>query len=260
MILPPRWIERIAAGFMQLLVEGVSKTFGNHRVLDGVDLRFDAVQTLVLIGPSGGGKSTLLRILAGLEYPDPAGFRVQIDGEPIVYREDALARHRRTVGTVFQAYNLFPHLSALQNVTLPLEKVHRLPPAEARETALATLRRFRLADHAHKRPAELSGGQRQRVAIARAIAIKPRLLFFDEPTSALDPEMTGGVLEVIEELRDEGRDFVLVTHEMGFARRVADQVALLADGRIVEAGPAAQVFDAPAHEVSRNFFARVLRY
>ena len=246
---------------MQLLVEGVSKTFGSLRVLDGVSLRFDAVQTLVLIGPSGGGKSTLLRILAGLEYPDPSvPYRVEIDGEAIVYREDALARHRRTVGTVFQAYNLFPHLSALQNVTLPLEKVHRLPAAEARETALASLRRFRLAEHAHKRPAELSGGQCQRVAIARAIAIKPRLLFFDEPTSALDPEMTAGVLEVIEELRDEGRDFVLITHEMGFARRVADQVALLADGRIIEAGPAAQVFAAPAQEISRNFFARVLKY
>ena len=246
---------------MQLLVEGVSKTFGNHRVLDGVTLRFDAVQTLVLIGPSGGGKSTLLRVLAGLEYPDPGNaYRVEIDGEPVVYREDALARHRRAVGTVFQAYNLFPHLSALQNVTLPLEKVHRLSAAEARETALASLRRFRLAEHAHKRPAELSGGQCQRVAIARAIAIKPRLLFFDEPTSALDPEMTAGVLEVIEELRDEGRDFVLITHEMGFARRVADQVALLADGRIMEAGPAAQVFDAPVQEISRNFFARVLKY
>ena len=246
---------------MKLLVEGLSKTFGNHRVLDGLALHFDAVQTLVLIGPSGGGKSTLLRILAGLEYPDRTGaYRVEIDGEPIVYREDALARHRRTVGTVFQAYNLFPHLSALRNVTLPLEKVHRLSAAEARDTALAALRRFRLAEHAHKRPAELSGGQRQRVAIARAIASKPKLLFFDEPTSALDPEMTAGVLEVIEELRDEGRDFVLVTHEMGFARRVTDQVALLAEGRIIESGPAAQVFDAPAQEASRNFFARVLKY
>ncbi|MBE7212325.1 MAG: amino acid ABC transporter ATP-binding protein, partial [Gluconacetobacter diazotrophicus] len=157
-------------------------------------------------------------------------------------------------------YNLFPHLSALQNVTLPLEKVHGLAPQDARDAAQAALRRFRLETHAHKRPAELSGGQRQRVAIARAIAIKPRLLFFDEPTSALDPEMTGGVLETIEELRAEGRDFVLVTHEMGFARRVADQVALLAEGRIVEAGPAAQVFDAPRAEASRQFFAKVLRY
>ena len=245
---------------MKLHVENVSKTFGTHRVLDAISMRFEAVQTLVVIGPSGGGKSTLLRVLAGLEYPDDETARVVIDGDPVVFREKELVRHRRTVGTVFQAYNLFPHLTALGNVTLPLEKVHGLSREEARETALRTLTRFRLDAHAHKKPAELSGGQRQRVAIARAIAIKPRLLFFDEPTSALDPEMTAGVLEVIEELRDEGRDFVLVTHEMGFARRVADQVALLAEGRIVESGPAARVFDAPAHEVSRRFFAKVLKY
>ena len=250
---------------MRLHVANVSKTFGENRVLDGITLGFDEVQSLVLIGPSGGGKSTFLRILAGLEYPDsgtngtdaPA---VSIDGQPVVYEERALMAHRRTIGTVFQAFNLFPHLTALENVTLPLEKVHGVPAAEARATAMAALERFRLAKHAAKRPAELSGGQRQRIAIARAVAIKPRLLFFDEPTSALDPEMTGEVLGLIEELKDEGRDFVLVTHEMGFARRVADQVALLADGRIVESGPAARVFDAPTHEVSRGFFAKVLRY
>ena len=245
---------------MKLQVENVTKTFGDHRVLDGITMHFEAVQTLVLIGPSGGGKSTFLRVLAGLEYPDHADCRVVIDDDPVVFNERELARHRRTVGTVFQAYNLFPHLTALQNVTLPLEKVHGLTRDQARDTAMQHLTRFRLGEHTHKRPAELSGGQRQRVAIARAIAIKPRLLFFDEPTSALDPEMTGGVLEVIEELRDEGRDFVLVTHEMGFARRVADQVALLADGRIVESGPSAQVFDAPQHEVSRRFFEKVLKY
>ncbi len=245
---------------MKLQVENISKSFGGHRVLQSVSLHFDEVQTLALIGPSGGGKSTLLRILAGLEYPDETGGSVVIDDEPVIYREDALARHRRTIGTVFQAYNLFPHLTALQNVTLPLEKVHGLGKADARETALQTLTRFRLAQHAHKKPAELSGGQRQRVAIARAVAIKPRLLFFDEPTSALDPEMTGGVLELIEELREEGRDFILVTHEMGFARRVADQVAVLAEGTIVEAGASARIFAAPAHEISRRFFAKVLNY
>ena len=223
-------------------------------------MQFAAVQTLVLIGPSGGGKSTFLRILAGLEYPDAESGEVVIDDQPVIYRERELARHRRTIGTVFQAYNLFPHLTALQNVTLPLEKVHGQSRAEATHTAMEALTRFRLDQHTHKKPAELSGGQRQRVAIARAIAIKPRLLFFDEPTSALDPEMTGGVLETIEELRDEGRDFVLVTHEMGFARRVADQVALLAEGRIAEFGPAAQVFDEPRNEVSRRFFDKVLKY
>ena len=245
---------------MKLHVENVVKTFGSHRVLDGISMRFAAVQTLVLIGPSGGGKSTFLRILAGLEHPDPESGEVVIDDHPVVYRERELARHRRTIGTVFQAYNLFPHLTALQNVTLPLEKVHGQSRAQATRTAMEALTRFRLDQHTHKKPAELSGGQRQRVAIARAIAVKPRLLFFDEPTSALDPEMTGGVLETIEQLRDEGRDFVLVTHEMGFARRVADQVALLAEGRIAEFGPAAQVFDAPRNEVSRRFFDKVLKY
>src|SRR5204862_3624542 len=134
----------------------------------------------------------------------------------------------------------------LENLVLPLEKVHRLPPREAQSLALSTLERFHLADHAGQRPAELSGGQKQRVAIARAIAIKPRLLLFDEPTSALDPEMTAEVLDVIKELREEGRDFILVTHEMGFARQVADQVALLAEGRIFESGPVGQIFEHPA--------------
>lgn len=246
---------------MKLEVEGVSKTFAGHRVLDRIAFEFNEVQTLVLIGPSGGGKSTLLRILAGLEYPDEsAQCHVAIDGDPVVYREQALARHRRTIGTVFQAFNLFPHLTALENVTLPLTRVHGLGPAEALETAMRELTRFRLGDHCHKKPVELSGGQRQRVAIARAIAIKPRLLFFDEPTSALDPEMTSGVLDVIEELRDEGRDFILVTHEMGFARRVADQVAVLAEGRIVEAGESARIFGEPREELTRAFFAKVLKY
>ena len=245
---------------MRLHVDNVCKTFGSHRVLDGISLHFEAVQTLVLIGPSGGGKSTFLRILAGLEYPDGGSGPVSIDDEVVMYRERELARHRRTIGTVFQAYNLFPHLTALQNVTLPLEKVHGFSRQAAVDTAMQALTRFGLDQHTHKKPAELSGGQRQRVAIARAIAIKPRLLFFDEPTSALDPEMTGGVLETIELLRDEGRDFVLVTHEMGFARRVADQVALLADGKITEFGPAVQVFDAPQQEASRRFFDKVLKY
>ena len=246
---------------MKLDVEAISKTFGTHRVLDRISMKFEEVQSLALIGPSGGGKSTLLRILAGLEYPDAgAESHVAIDDQRVSYQEEALARHRRTIGTVFQAYNLFPHLTALQNVTLPLERVHGISRPQARETAMAALTRFRLGPHAHKKPGQLSGGQCQRVAIARSIAIKPRLLFFDEPTSALDPEMTSGVLDVIEELRNEGRDFVLVTHEMGFARRVADQVAVLAEGRIVESGASAQVFGEPQEEVSRQFFAKVLKY
>ena len=227
-------------------------------MLDDVSLRFDDVHSLVLIGPSGGGKSTLLRVMAGLLNPEEGS--LEINDEPVNFDEVSLRRHRRTIGVVFQSYNLFPHLTALENITLPLEKVHAIPPAEARETAMEALRRFRLENHATKRPAELSGGQQQRIAIARAIAIKPRLLLFDEPTSALDPEMTGEVLDVIEEFKEEGRDFVLVTHEMGFAKIVADQIAFLADGKIVESGPGAQIFDSPKSTQCRDFLARILKY
>ncbi len=243
---------------MRLQLSNVSKSFGSHRVLDAITADFGELRTLAFIGPSGGGKSTLLRILAGLETPDSG--TIEFDGQAIDFRDEPLRQHTRALGIVFQSFNLFPHLTALENITLPLEKVHALSRDEARATALAALRRFRLEDHAHKRPAELSGGQKQRVAIARAIAIKPRLLFFDEPTSALDPEMTAEVLDVIGELKDEGRDFVLVTHEMGFARHVADRVAFLAEGRIVEQAPSAELFAAPASELCRSFLKRVLKY
>jgi polar amino acid transport system ATP-binding protein len=185
-------------------------------VLDGLDLETGDIQALVLVGPSGGGKSTLLRILAGLDVPT-AG-TVAFDGEPLPRSEEGLISYRRTVGTVFQAYNLFPH-----RLREPLE-------------------RFGLAAHAHKRPAELSGGQKQRVAILRALVVKPRRLFLDEPTSALDPDMTGEVLDMIGELKATGTQFVLVTHEMGFARHVADEIAFIADG------------DCPALAAPERFF------
>jgi polar amino acid transport system ATP-binding protein len=243
---------------MKLRLDQVSKKFDGLPALETVSLALEKVRTLVLLGPSGGGKSTLLRIIAGLEYPDSGS--VEINGEPVRFEEDLLLQHRRTIGTVFQAFNLFPHLTALRNITLPLEKVHGQRPEQAEEIARQLLARFRLEAHAEKRPAELSGGQRQRVAIARAVSIKPRLLLLDEPTSALDPEMTAEVLDMIEELRDEGRDFILVTHEMGFARHVADQVALVAEGRIVEAGPVEEVFGHPRFPQSRDFLAKVLKY
>jgi len=243
---------------VKLGLRQISKKFDRQPVLNDVSLSLEKVRTLALIGPSGGGKSTLLRIIAGLEHPD-AG-TVEINEERVVFEEASLQRHRRTIGTVFQAFNLFPHLTARQNITLPLEKVHNVPAAEAEETARRLLARFRLEDHAQKKPAELSGGQRQRVAIARAISIKPRLLLFDEPTSALDPEMTAEVLDMIKELREEGRDFILVTHEMGFARQVADQAVFLAEGRIIEAGPVGPLFDAPSAPQTRDFLARVLKY
>jgi polar amino acid transport system ATP-binding protein len=243
---------------MKLRVHNVSKIFPGHRALDNVSLALDDAPTLSLIGPSGGGKSTLLRIIGGLEYPDSG--TVEIDGETVQFNEEALLRHRRGIGTVFQAFNLFPHLTALQNITLPLEKAHGHPPGESEETARQLLARFKLEKHAHKKPAEMSGGQRQRVAIARAVAIKPRLLLFDEPTSALDPEMTAEILDVIKELRDEGRSFILVTHEMGFARQLGGPVAFLAEGRIIETGPACEIFENARQPQTREFLSRILKY
>jgi polar amino acid transport system ATP-binding protein len=243
---------------MRLKVTNVSKSFLSQAVLRRVNLELEKVHTLALIGPSGGGKSTLLRIIAGLEKPDEG--RIFLDQKEIMYREKELMEHRRSIGTVFQAYNLFPHLTALQNITLPLEKVHHYIPAEARRRANEILERFQLAEHSHKPPAQLSGGQRQRVAIARAVSIKPKLLLFDEPTSALDPEMTAEVLQLIEELREEGRDIVIVTHQMGFAHRIADQIALLSGGQIAEFGPPSQVLEEPRSEATRQFLAKILKY
>ena len=243
---------------MKLRATDLCKSFGRQTVLQKVNLDMEQVHALALIGPSGGGKSTLLRIMAGLENPDSGS--LHLNDREVIYREKELMVHRRSVGTVFQAFNLFPHLTALQNITLPLEKVHQYKPPDARQAAEEILERFQLSEHSHKPPAQLSGGQRQRVAIARAISIKPKLLLFDEPTSALDPEMTAEVLEVIEELREEGRDLVLVTHQMGFAHRIADQIALLSGGQIMECGPPSQVLDNPVSDVTRQFLAKILKY
>lgn len=243
---------------MRLELEAIGKSFGAHRALDALSLLVEDARSLVLIGPSGGGKSTLLRIIGGLEAPDRG--EVTVNGRRLNFAEESLRSHRRTIGTVFQAFNLFPHLSALENISLPLEKVHHFSRADANAAARAQLERFQLEAHAGKTPAELSGGQRQRVAIARALSIRPQLLLFDEPTSALDPEMTAEVLEVIEQLRTEGRDLILVTHHMAFARRVADRVAFLADGRILESGVASQLFDTPKRPETRSFLAKVLRF
>jgi polar amino acid transport system ATP-binding protein len=242
---------------MKLELCGISKWFGAQRVLDDVHLTAEG-HALVLVGPSGGGKSTLLRVIAGLEQPDAGS--VVIDGEPVPTDEASLPGFRRKIGVVFQSFNLFPHLSALANITLPMVKVHGLSEGEAHERALSHLDRFQLAGHAHKKPAQLSGGQRQRVAIVRAVSMKPRLLLFDEPTSALDPEMTGEVLDMIAELRSEGRDLILVTHHLAFARRVADHAAFLADGKILEHGPTESLLTNPATGSCRRFLERVLRY
>jgi polar amino acid transport system ATP-binding protein len=243
---------------LKVKISNLSKAFGSHLALDRLSLELENVRSLVLIGPSGGGKTTLLRILAGLEVPD-AG-EVELDGEKMRFDEVSLRRHRRTVSVVFQAFNLFPHLTALQNITLPLEKVHGYPPEKAAALAQQLLGRFQLDAHAGKKPVALSGGQRQRVAIARAVATKPRVLFFDEPTSALDPEMTAEVLDMIQQLLEDGTDLVLVTHEMGFARVAADRLAFLAEGRIVECAATSDIFTAPQSAQCRKFLATVLKY
>ncbi len=241
---------------MELVVKGLTQAYGTTTVLDRLDLTTGDIRALVLVGPSGGGKTTLLRILAGLDLPVEGS--VSFAGKTLPRDEPGLLDYRRHVGTVFQAYNLFPHLSALDNLTLPLIHVHGLAPAAARKRVAEPLERFKLAEHAHKRPSQLSGGQKQRIAIVRALATQPERLFLDEPTSALDPEMTAEVLEMIGELKDLGTRFVLVTHEMGFARKVADEVAFVGGGKVVASGPASTMFEHCPEPRVRDFFARIL--
>jgi polar amino acid transport system ATP-binding protein len=248
---------------MKLAIHDLVQRFTDPRgsresatVLDRLELVTGDIQALVLVGPSGGGKSTLLRILAGLDVPVAGS--VAFDGVPLPRDEAALRGYRRTVGTVFQAYNLFPHLTALENLLLPLVHVHGLTEPEARERIREPLERFGLTPHVHKRPAELSGGQKQRIAILRALVVRPSRLFLDEPTSALDPEMTGEVLEMIAELKALGTQFVLVTHEMGCARRVADEIAFIADGRVAAHGTAAKFLDQTTDARLRAFLQRTL--
>lgn len=243
---------------MKITLRGLTKKFGSQTVLDAVDFEAEFSHTLALIGPSGGGKSTLLRLLAGLDAPD-AG-EILVDNKPLPPDEEHLRLHRSRTGIVFQAFNLFPHLSALGNVMLPLTEVHRLDVATARERAMDFLERFHLAEHASKQPAQLSGGQRQRVAIARALAVDPAFLLLDEPTSALDPEMTAEVLDVIAELRESGKPIILVTHEMGFARRSADRVAFIAQGGVLECAAAEEFFQHPRQPAVKQFLERILKY
>ena len=246
---------------MQLKLDSLEKRYGDQRALREIDFELGPeITSLVLIGPSGGGKSTLLRILGALEPPTSGSARVNNHENTSTSVEAELRATRRAHGYLFQSFNLFPHLSALDNITLPLEKVHGRTPREAQERAQACLARFNLQDHAHKRPAELSGGQQQRVGIARAIAHEPRLLILDEPTSALDPEMTAEVLDVITQLREAGQEIILSTHEMGFARAVADHVLFLAEGTIREHGSSEAIFASPQTEEAKRFLSKVMHY
>jgi polar amino acid transport system ATP-binding protein len=240
-----------------LEVSGVWKAFDEHPVLRGIDLRVDAHQAVVLIGASGSGKSTLLRCINGLESVD-AG-RIVLDGEVEVTdpRID-LDRVRRRIGIVFQSYNLFPHMTVLDNITLAPRKVVGVAGSQAREEAVALLDRFGLADKAAEYPDRLSGGQAQRVAIVRALAMQPELMLFDEITSALDPLLVGEVLDAVRDLKAGGLTIVMATHEMGFARDVADRVCFLHDGIVREQGPPEEMFNAPREPETQEFLARVL--
>jgi polar amino acid transport system ATP-binding protein len=237
-----------------LEIVGLHKAYKDNAVLRGIDLRVRPGQLVCVIGPSGSGKSTMLRCCNLLEQPS-AG-QVVVDGIDILRAGTDLNRVRQGIGMVFQQFNLYPHLSALANVTLALRKVQGHSRDEAARRAMQALRQVGLAEKADSYPAQLSGGQQQRVGIARAIALEPKVLLFDEPTSALDPELVGSVLQVMRELRDAGMTMLVVTHEMGFARAAADHVVFMDGGVVVEEGPPAEVFDAPRHERTRAFVSR----
>ncbi|MFF1917324.1 amino acid ABC transporter ATP-binding protein [Streptomyces sp. NPDC058239] len=246
--------------------EGVRKHFGKISVLRGIDLTVERGRVCCLLGPSGSGKSTFLRCINHLEKID--GGSLSVDGAPVGYRQQGnrlyelkereIARARRDIGMVFQRFNLFPHMTALENVMEAPVKVAGVTRAEARADALRLLDRVGLADRAERYPAQLSGGQQQRVAIARALAMKPKLMLFDEPTSALDPELVGEVLDVMRQLAAEGMTMVVVTHEIGFAREVADTAVFMDGGVVVEAGDPRQVLGDPQQERTRTFLSKVL--
>jgi general L-amino acid transport system ATP-binding protein len=238
-----------------IAIETLHKWYGDHHVLKGVDLSVAAGERVVVLGPSGSGKSTLIRAINGLE-PHQSG-AIRVDGHDLAGRGKVGAAARRATGMVFQGFNLFPHLSVLDNCTLAPIRVAGLPRAEAEARALGLLERVRIADHAHKFPAQLSGGQQQRAAIARALAMAPKVMLFDEPTSALDPEMVGEVLDVMRGLAASGMTMIVVTHEMGFAREVADRVIFMDAGQIIEEGPPEPFFRAPREARTRAFLGRL---
>ncbi|MBU3706260.1 MAG: amino acid ABC transporter ATP-binding protein [Mycobacterium sp.] len=239
-------------------MRGVNKHFGDLHVLKDINLDIGRGQVVVVIGPSGSGKSTLCRTINRLESPDSG--TVAIDGEPVAAEGRKLARLRSEVGMVFQSFNLFAHKTVLDNVTLAPIKVRGVARGQARQTAMALLERVGVADQAHKYPAQLSGGQQQRVAIARSLAMNPKVMLFDEPTSALDPEMINEVLDVMTNLATEGMTMVVVTHEMGFARRAADRVVFMADGAIVEDATPAEFFSQPRSERAKDFLGKILSH
>jgi polar amino acid transport system ATP-binding protein len=255
-----------ATGTPMVKAEGVSKSFGANEVLKSIDLEVGAGEVLCIIGPSGSGKSTFLRCINHLERVD-AG-RLSVDGEVVGYRQHGerlyelkpkeAARQRREIGMVFQRFNLFPHMTALENVIEAPVRVKRVPKAQAVARAQELLVRVGLGDKGDSYPSQLSGGQQQRVAIARALAMDPKLMLFDEPTSALDPELVGEVLDVMKGLARSGMTMIVVTHEMGFAREVADELVFMDGGVVVEAGDPREVLANPKHQRTQAFLSKVL--
>ena len=243
-------------GTAKLEIDGVYKAFGDKHVLNGIDLAVDEHEVVCLIGPSGCGKSTLLRCIDLLDRVDAGSIR--LDGEEITGRGVNQNEIRRRIGIVFQSFNLFPHMTVLDNITLGPRRAHKMPKREAEERGRELLARFGLGDKAQEYPDRMSGGQNQRAAIVRALMIDPEVLLLDEVTSALDPELVGEVLGVIRELAGRGLTMVLATHEMGFARDVANRVCFLHEGRVLEAAPPAELFTAPVHERTQQFLARVI--
>jgi len=243
---------------MKIKISNLKKIYGDQVILDNLELDIKDIHSLVIIGPSGGGKSTLLRILAGLEIPEEG--TITINNKTLSFKEVDLHNYRKTIGMVFQAFNLFPHLSAIKNITLPLEKIHKIKAHEANSRAKTLFDKFKLTEHSHKYPSQLSGGQQQRIAITRAVALESQFLLLDEPTSALDPGLTSEVLDCILELKKEKKDLILVTHEMGFAKNVADYILFIDKGKILEAGEANLLFDNPKTIELKEFLGKTLKY
>ena len=240
-------------------VNGLKKHFtgGTVKALDGVDLEIKKGEVIVIIGPSGCGKSTFLRSLNLLETPTEG--EIFLEGVNITDPQNNINLHRQKMGMVFQQFNLFPHMTILKNITLAPIKLLRQNKKDAEENALSLLKRVGLADRANAYPSQLSGGQKQRIAIVRALAMNPEVMLFDEPTSALDPEMVGEVLEVMKELAKEGMTMVVVTHEMGFAKEVADKVIFMEEGKIAETGSPKEIFTSPKHPRLKEFLGKVLQ-
>lgn len=237
-------------------IRNLHKSYGDHHVLRGIDLTIDSGEVVVIIGPSGSGKSTALRCINRLE--EISSGTIIVDGYNLYDPKTDINHVRTEAGMVFQQFNLFPHMSVLENVTIGPIKVRRVPRKEAEALGLALLEKVGLADKAHAYPEQLSGGQKQRVAIARSLAMQPKVLLFDEPTSALDPELVGEVLEVMKQLAREGMTMVVVTHEMGFAREVADRVIFIDYGKVQEEGAPHAVFANPSNPRLREFLGKVI--